>query len=98
MLEDDTGALSTEDGAVVLDLQPLVIQLGERVAVVGDVAERFGPDAGRIEIMEAGAAGDGAGPDAAAEDSSATGSGSCRSLSGASRCGSLAVDGARSSA
>lgn len=53
VLEDDTGALSTEDGAVVLDLQPLMIQLGERVAVVGDVAERFGPDAGRIEVMEA---------------------------------------------
>jgi Short C-terminal domain len=53
VLEDDTGPLSTEGGAVVLDLQPLVIQLGERVAVVGDVAERFGPDAGRIEIMEA---------------------------------------------
>jgi hypothetical protein len=53
VLEDDTGPLSTEDGAVVLDLQPLVIQLGERVAIVGDVAERFGPDAGRIEIMEA---------------------------------------------
>jgi hypothetical protein len=53
VLEDDTGALSTEDGAVVLDLQPLVIQLGERVAVVGDVAERFGPDVGRVEVMQA---------------------------------------------
>jgi hypothetical protein len=53
VLEDDTGPLSTEDGAVVLDLQPLVIQLGERVAVVGDVAQRLGPDAGRVEIMEA---------------------------------------------
>jgi hypothetical protein len=53
VLEDDTGALSTEDGAVVLDLQPLVIQLGERVAVVGDAAQRLGPDAGRVEIMEA---------------------------------------------
>jgi Short C-terminal domain len=53
VLEDDTGALSTENGAVVLDLQPLMIQLGERIAVVGNVAERFGPDAGRIEIMQA---------------------------------------------
>lgn len=53
VLEDETGPLSTEDGSVVLDLQPLVIQLGERVAVVGDVTERLGPDAGRVEIMEA---------------------------------------------
>jgi hypothetical protein len=53
VLDDDVGALSTENGAVVLDLQPLVIQLGERVAVVGDVAEKLGPDAGKVEIMEA---------------------------------------------
>ena len=53
LLEDDTGPLSTEGGAVVLNLQPLVIQLGDRVAVVGDVAERLGPNAGRVEILEA---------------------------------------------
>ena len=53
VLDDDTRALSTENGAVVLDLRPLVIQLGERVAIVGDVAERLGPDAGRVEIMQA---------------------------------------------
>jgi hypothetical protein len=53
VLEDDVGPLSTEGGAVVLDLRPLVIQLGERIAIVGNVAERFGPDAGRVEIMEA---------------------------------------------
>ena len=53
VLEDDVGPLSTEGGSVVLDLQPLVIQLGDRVAIVGDVAETLGPDAGRIEIMEA---------------------------------------------
>ena len=30
-----------------------MIQVGERVAVFGAVSERLGPDAGRIEIMEA---------------------------------------------
>ena len=53
VLDDDVGRLSAEEGAVVLDLQPLVVQLGERVAVVGDVAEQLGPDAGKVEIMEA---------------------------------------------
>jgi hypothetical protein len=53
VLEDDTGAISTEGGEVVLDLQPLVIQLGERVAIIGRVDQRLGSDAGRITIMEA---------------------------------------------
>ena len=53
VLEDDTGAITTENGAVILDLQPLMVQLGDRVAIVGDVSERFGPDAGKVEIMEA---------------------------------------------
>ena len=53
VLEDDDGALTTENGAVVLDLRPLMVQLGDRVAIVGDVSERFGPDAGKVEIMEA---------------------------------------------
>jgi hypothetical protein len=53
VLEDDTGALSTEGGVVVLDLRPLVLQLGDRVAIVGNLAEQLGPDAGRIEIMQA---------------------------------------------
>jgi hypothetical protein len=53
VLEDDTGPFSTENGAVVLDLRPLVIQLGERVAIVGNVAERLGPDVGRVEVMQA---------------------------------------------
>ena len=55
VLEDETGPVSTEDGRVVLDLQPLLIQLGDRVAIVGRVDERIlaNPDAGRITILEA---------------------------------------------
>ena len=50
--DSDEALLSTEGGEIYLDLQPLMIQLGERVAVFGEVANRLGPDAGRIEIME----------------------------------------------
>ncbi|HEY7706979.1 MAG TPA: hypothetical protein VH968_07415 [Gaiellaceae bacterium] len=55
VLEDDTGPISTEDGSVVLDLQPLLIQFGDRVAILGRVNERIlaRPDAGRITIVEA---------------------------------------------
>ena len=53
VIDDDLRGVSTENGTVVLNLQPLVIQLGERVAIVGNVAERLGPDAGRVEIMDA---------------------------------------------
>jgi hypothetical protein len=55
ILEDDTGAIGTEGGNLVLDLQPLVIQLGERVAIIGRIDERLraNPDVGRITIMEA---------------------------------------------
>jgi hypothetical protein len=53
ILDDDTTALSTEGGFLVLDVRPLVIQLGERVAILGNVAQRFPESAGRIKIMEA---------------------------------------------
>ena len=41
-----------EGGAVVLDLRPLVIELGDEVAVIGKVAERFPESSGRIAIIE----------------------------------------------
>jgi hypothetical protein len=53
ILDDDVTALSTEEGFVVLDVRPLVIQLGERIAILGTAAERFPEDAGRIRIIEA---------------------------------------------
>jgi hypothetical protein len=54
VLKDDRESLRTEGGNVVLDLQPLLIQLGERVAIVGDIDQRLqsNPDAGRITIIE----------------------------------------------
>jgi hypothetical protein len=53
VLEDETGPISTEGGNVVLDLRPLIVQLGEQVAIVGDLSTRLNPDAGVITIMEA---------------------------------------------
>jgi hypothetical protein len=55
ILEDETGPVTTESGDLVLDLRPLVIQFGDRVAIVGRVNERLRarPDVGRIKIMDA---------------------------------------------
>src|ERR687898_53740 len=54
VLKDERTSLRTQEGSVVLDLQPLLIQLGERVAIVGDIDQRLlsNPDAGRITIVE----------------------------------------------
>ena len=53
VLDDELTVVRTEGGVIVLNLRPLVIQLGDRVAIFGRVAERLPGDAGRIEIMEA---------------------------------------------
>jgi hypothetical protein len=53
VLDDDLGPLQTTGGEIVLDLRPLVVQLGDRVAVIGRIDQRIGADAGRITIMEA---------------------------------------------
>lgn len=53
VLEDDLGPVRTQGGNVVLDLRPLVIELGDRIAIVGRVDQRLRSDAGLITIMEA---------------------------------------------
>jgi hypothetical protein len=53
VLEDDVQGVTTEGGAVFLDLRPLVIELGNRVPVVGRIAAQLPDDAGRIEVIEA---------------------------------------------
>jgi hypothetical protein len=53
VLKDEAGPFRTEGGNVVLDLRPLLIQLGNQVAIFGDLSTRLSPDAGLITIMEA---------------------------------------------
>ena len=52
LLDDDTQFIQTEGGTVVLDLRPLMIELGEQVAVIGRVAERLPESTGKIPIIE----------------------------------------------
>ena len=52
LLDDDTTFIQTEGGAVVLDLRPIVIELGDQVAVIGKVSERLPESAGKIAIMD----------------------------------------------
>ena len=54
IVDDEGEVLQTAEGEVVLDLQPLVQQLADRIGLTeAQVEERLGPDAGRIVIMEA---------------------------------------------
>jgi hypothetical protein len=52
LLDDRATAIRTTNGVVVLNLRPLIIQLGDQIAIVGDLAQRLPPDAGQIEIMK----------------------------------------------
>ena len=52
LLDDDTTFIQTEGGAVVLDLRPIVIQIGDQVAVIGNIAERLPESSGKIAIIE----------------------------------------------
>ena len=52
LLDDDLTNISTENGAVVLDLQPLVLQLGDQVAVFGALARRLPADTGQVEVLQ----------------------------------------------
>ena len=51
VLEGDTTRLQTTGGNVVLDLRPLVVQLGDRFGFLGNVSDTLPPDAGRITIL-----------------------------------------------
>jgi len=46
-----TDRLTTTNGDVVLDLRPLIDQLGNQIGLGGRLQQRLGPDAGQIVIM-----------------------------------------------
>lgn len=51
VVEGHSDRLTTTNGDVVLDLRPLIEQLGERIGLGARLQQRLGPDAGRIVIM-----------------------------------------------
>ncbi len=51
LLDNDTTTLKTQGGYLVLDLQPLTIQLGDRVAIAGAVTNKL-PGEGVIKIVQ----------------------------------------------
>jgi hypothetical protein len=53
VLRNDTTIVRVQDKAVVLNLRPLVLRLGERLAFVGNLSERLPADTGVIKIMDA---------------------------------------------
>lgn len=52
LLDDETEFIQAEGGTVVLDLRPLMLEVGEEVVVIGRLAERLPESSGRIAIIE----------------------------------------------
>ena len=51
LLEDEGEFVSTTGGEVVLDLRPIVIDLGEEVAIIGRIAQQLPESTGQIAIV-----------------------------------------------
>jgi hypothetical protein len=52
LLDDKNEFVQTDGGKVVLDLRPIIIELGDQVVVIGRLAERLPDSAGRITIVD----------------------------------------------
>jgi hypothetical protein len=52
LLDDKNQFVQTDGGKVVLDLLPIIIELGDQVVVIGRLAEKLPDSAGRITIIE----------------------------------------------
>ena len=53
LLSGETTVVQVQDKAVVIDLRPLILQLGERVGVFGNLENVLPQDAGVITVMPA---------------------------------------------
>jgi len=51
LLDDEGEFVSTTGGEVVLDLRPIIIELGDQVAIIGRVAEQLPESTGAIPIV-----------------------------------------------
>ena len=51
LLDDEGEFVSTTGGEVVLDLRPIIIDLGDQVAIIGRVAEQLPESTGKIAIV-----------------------------------------------
>jgi hypothetical protein len=52
LLDDKTKFVRTDSGKVVLDLRPIIIQIGDQVVVIGKVAEKLPDSAGKVTIVD----------------------------------------------
>ena len=52
LLDDKNKFVQTDGGKVVLDLRPIMIELGDQVVVIGRVAEKLPDSAGKITIVD----------------------------------------------
>ncbi len=53
LLDNKSTFTHTENGTVVLDLRPIMIQIGDQVVVIGRVADKLPDSAGKIAIVDA---------------------------------------------
>jgi Short C-terminal domain len=53
ILRNETRVFRVQDKAVVLDLRPLILRLGERLAFVSNLADQLPEDAGVVRVMDA---------------------------------------------
>jgi hypothetical protein len=52
LLDDKSEFVQTDGGKVVLDLRPIMIELGDKVVVIGRLAEKLPDSAGKITVVE----------------------------------------------